>query len=186
MRTLKSAITRRKWGIYLTFLITYGFLLFLAGSWFNDNFQVRSPIVKRDHTIVSPVSTKKTSMLPKVEVANAETSNKPTDYQIANYISSKRWDYNDAIRIAKSENAWNRTKSFDCSRTGGPNSDGTYDHGLWQINDIHIQSGAISLADANDCYRSTNFALKLYQRSGWQPWSAYTNGSYLGHEVIQL
>lgn len=109
-----------------------------------------------------------------------------TDQTIADYISSKDWDYSIAIRIAKSENAWNWTKHFDCSRTGGRNSNGTYDHGLWQINDIHIRSGAITLEDANDCFKSTDFAYGLYKSHGnsFTSWSAYNNLSYLGHNEV--
>jgi len=47
--------------------------------------------------------------------------------------------------------------------------------GPWQINrDVHN----ISIEAANDLQKSTNYAYKLWKASGWDPWSAYTAGSY--------
>lgn len=106
-----------------------------------------------------------------------------TDSEIIAYIRSKDWDDEVAVALAKSENFWNLTRSFNCGRTGGTNNNGTKDHGLWQINDIHINSGAISLEDANNCFKATDFAYGLYKGRGgnFSAWSAYNNGSYLNH-----
>ena len=107
----------------------------------------------------------------------------PSDAEIIAYIQSKDWDDKVAVALAKSENFWNLTKSFNCSRTGAQNKNGTRDHGLWQINDIHINSGAITLADANDCFKATDFAYGLYKgrNNTFGAWSAYLNKSYLNH-----
>ena len=39
-----------------------------------------------------------------------------------------------------------------------------------------------------DCFDNIDVAYKIYQRNGnsWTPWSAYTNGSYANHAVIDL
>lgn len=120
-----------------------------------------------------------------VEAAEAQVQGgvQATDQAIIDYIRSKDWDDATAVALAKSENFWNLTKSFNCSRTGAQNKNGTRDHGLWQINDIHINSGAITLEDANDCYKATDFAYGLYKGRGgnFTAWSAYNNGSYLNH-----
>lgn len=50
--------------------------------------------------------------------------------------------------------------------------------GLWQINGAHFSSGASSQQCAFDPQCATNFAYQLWQQNGWQPWGAYTNGSY--------
>jgi Lysozyme like domain len=50
--------------------------------------------------------------------------------------------------------------------------------GLWQINGAHFDSGETSKECAFDAQCATNFAYKLWQQNGWQPWGAYTNGSY--------
>jgi len=158
----------------------------------------RSPIVKRDMKPLlqvsptprivpviktlspTPTLTKKRTFAPVVQAS--ETTLKTIDQEIVEYIKSKDWDDSIAIRLAKSENFWNLTKSFNCSRTGGMNNNGTRDHGLWQINDIHIKSGAITLEDANDCFKATDFAYGLYKaRGNFSAWSAFNNGSYLNH-----
>lgn len=112
----------------------------------------------------------------------AKRSLQPSDEEIVAYIQSKDWDASTAVRIAKSENFYNYSKSFDCSRMGGVNNDGTRDYGLWQINDVHIRSGAITIEDALDCQKATDFAYRLYKgRGNWSAWSAFNNGSYLAH-----
>lgn len=101
-----------------------------------------------------------------------------TDQTIADYISSKDWDYSIAIRIAKSENFWNLNKHFDCRRTN-VNKNGSIDRGIFQINSVHTD---ISPEDAFNCFKNIDYAYNLWKRQGWQPWSAYTNLSYLGHD----
>ena len=119
---------------------------------------------------------------PKPSPKPAKVSLKPSDEEIVAYIQSKDWDASTAVRIAKSENFFNLTGSFNCTRQGGLNSDGTRDHGIFQINDIHIRSGAITLEDANDCYKSTDFAYRLYKgRGNFTAWSAFNNLAYLNH-----
>jgi hypothetical protein len=182
-----------------------------VASFFNK-YELQTPIVIRlpykEKEIIMPISEtefnkrmevketeeepKKTSFIPKAEAKEAEVTrvkaSTPSDYEIAKMIASYDWDYSTAIRIAKSENFWNLTKSFDCKRQGGVNNNGTRDHGLWQINDIHIKSGAITLEDALDCKKATAFAYGLYKGRGnqWTAWSAYNNGSYANHSVIEL
>ena len=103
-----------------------------------------------------------------------------TDQTIADYISSKDWDYSIAIRLAKSENFWNFNKHFDCRRTN-VNKDGSIDRGIFQINSIHTD---ISPEDAFNCFKNIDYAYKLYKRQGWIPWSAYNNLSYLAHNEV--
>lgn len=132
----------------------------------------------------SPTPTPKKKALKIDVVRDVEASEVSiSDEEIIAYIQSKDWDDTVAVALAKSENFWNYNKSFNCSRTGGLNKNGTRDHGLWQINDIHINSGAITLEDANDCYKATDFAYGLYKGRGgnFSAWSAYNNGSYLNH-----
>lgn len=103
---------------------------------------------------------------------------KESDEKIAAYIKSKAWDYHIAIRVAKSENFWNLTKSFDCSRTH-KNGDGSLDIGIFQINSIHVDR--FDLEKLKDCYYNIDAAFILEQEQGWHIWSAFSNGSYLNH-----
>lgn len=52
-----------------------------------------------------------------------------------------------------------------------------YSVGPWQIN--LLAHPDVSETQAQDLNWSTAYALKLYQAHGFQPWGAFTNGSYL-------
>jgi hypothetical protein len=66
--------------------------------------------------------------------------------------------------------------------TGGPNSNGTYDYGLWQINSSHKD-----LLDTykpwSDPHNNFNMAVILYTDAGhkFTPWSSYNSGVYATH-----
>lgn len=68
---------------------------------------------------------------------------------------------------------------------GGPNPNGTYDFGLFQLNSAH--AGSMSQAEfkalAFDPARAAVFARKLYVNANYtlRPWYGYTNGSYKRH-----
>jgi hypothetical protein len=52
---------------------------------------------------------------------------------------------------------------------GGPNRNGTYDYGCWQINNTE---------KALDPDEGTKIAWYKYQHSGWNPWTVYKTGAY--------
>lgn len=112
---------------------------------------------------------------------------RPSDEFVADLVRSYPWDYSVAIRLAKSENYYNLTGSFDCARTH-TNNDGSVDVGLFQINSIHSQrlsSLGMTMEDMKDCRKNADYAFNwVYKHSGWSPWSAYNNGSYINHSVI--
>lgn len=66
---------------------------------------------------------------------------------------------------------------------GGPNKDGSYDYGLWQINGS-AHSDLIT-ADAQWWVAGFNaqWAFKIYQGAGnsFSPWSTFKSGAYLPH-----
>jgi hypothetical protein len=53
---------------------------------------------------------------------------------------------------------------------GGPNYNGTYDYGCWQINNT---------PSALNPDRGAQIALYKYNHSGWYPWTVYKTGKYL-------
>lgn len=59
---------------------------------------------------------------------------------------------------------------------GGPNSNGTYDYGLFQINDIHKPTDA----EKTDAIANAKRAYKIWVAAGhsFKPWSTYNSGSY--------
>jgi hypothetical protein len=53
------------------------------------------------------------------------------------------------------------------------NTNGTTDCGIFQINSIH------GLQDCTDPDKNIEYAYKLFQRRGWEPWVVYKTGKYL-------
>ena len=200
MRYLKA----RKHAILTALVATYFlFLNFILYQWFTQNFSIQSPIVKKQ--IVSPIPPKTPPgkpqglTLPSVEkvalaeapvVAEIESSEAQglNDAQIAKLIKGKGWDYSIAIRVAKSENFWNLTESFDCVRdNAGTNDDGSIDYGIFEINTVHRPEVEaiykMPFEEAmTDCERNIDYAYYyLYKTQGWNPWSAWKSGIYLNH-----
>lgn len=193
----------------LTFAFGIGFAVALTifsgvDYWLDHHsVQLRSPLVIQDKKIIEVVPTKTPEptpaltkspnkpskpksgihLVPQVQAAESTQVYTPSDTEIIDYIKSKDWDDNIAVAVAKSENFWDLTKSFDCGRKGEINTNGTQDFGLWQINSIHINSGAITMEDALDCKKATDFAYGLYKGRGntFSAWYAFTNGSYKNH-----
>ena len=180
--------------------IAWGASLVLVG-WFFSHYFIQSPIViifrpmvvRRDSTTpqVKRVPALPTVLPPKPTVSTEKVStdpvkaqNDPSDSEIAKYIKSKGWDYSIAIRLAKSENFYNLTHSFVCSRTH-TNKDGSIDVGIFQVNSIHrstLLKMGMTMKDMEDCYKNIDFAYSwIFKGSGWEAWSAYNNGSYLTH-----
>lgn len=61
---------------------------------------------------------------------------------------------------------------------GGPNSNGTYDYGLFQINEIHSQYSRERLV--SEARYNVAAGYNIWSAgSSWSPWSAYNNGAYL-------
>ena len=58
------------------------------------------------------------------------------------------------------------------------NSDGTLDWGYFQINTVHLTRPGVNLRDLLDCRANIDFAYRLYQERGFQPWSTYNSGAY--------
>jgi hypothetical protein len=59
---------------------------------------------------------------------------------------------------------------------GGPNSNGTYDWGLFQINDVHKPTDA----EKTDPLANARRAYAIWVQAGhsFKPWSTYNSGSY--------
>ena len=187
----------------LTKILILAFLI-LAGGYLTQKFfqfyNFQSPILLRfqlpikrvylyqNSRSIEPLTpTSKPRQQPKKapNLSPTPTITKPkasltTDQTIADYIRSKDWDYSIAIRLAKSENFWNLNKHFDCRRTN-INKDSSIDRGIFQINSIHTD---ISPDDAFDCFKNIDYAYNLWKRQGWNPWSAFNNGSYLAHNEV--
>lgn len=93
--------------------------------------------------------------------------------RIAAYAHAAGFSGNDlitAVAIAKAESGWSNTAK------GGPNSDGTYDWGLWQINDVHKPSDSVK----HDPAANARAAYAIYSKAGnkFTPWATFNSGKY--------
>lgn len=77
-----------------------------------------------------------------------------------------------AVAIALAESHGNT------SAKGGPNSNGSYDWGLFQINDVHNPSEA----QKTDPLLNSQMAFSIYKTAGgFTPWATYNHGTYKSH-----
>lgn len=72
----------------------------------------------------------------------------------------------DAIAIATCES------KLTASEIGGPNFNGSYDYGLFQLNEIHAAKWPEFWEMWADPYWNTAKAYELWVDQGWRPWSA--------------
>lgn len=189
--------------VYFTVIVVLAISFGSMGAgilWFTQNYYVQNPVQVKIRCmacqrptptpqviVVTPTATPK-KVVPTPTPEEPEYINKrPTDEFVASLVRSYPWDYSTAIRLAKSENYYNLTKSFDCARSH-TNNDGSVDVGLFQINSIHatrLATLGMTMEDMKDCRKNADYAYNwVYKHSGWQPWSAYINGSYLSHSEI--
>lgn len=131
------------WSITLMAVGFIGIILWQGVSWFD--VRIRSAITR---TFL-------------VEQAQAQVFYGPEDVkaEIHSILRAYNMDIRTAERIIKCE-------SGGRSNAVHHNSNGTSDHGIWQINSVH----GYSLKDMHDPVESTYIAVKLYERSGWNPW----------------
>lgn len=57
----------------------------------------------------------------------------------------------------------------------GHNANGSVDRGLWQINSVH---GSLSTTNV---LANAKAAVKIYNESGWSPWTTFKTGAYQKH-----
>lgn len=60
------------------------------------------------------------------------------------------------------------------------NSDGSTDHGVWQIND-HANADVFSLGDWRNPADNARMAYTIYKRQGYQAWSVFNSHAYTSH-----
>lgn len=78
-----------------------------------------------------------------------------------------------ALAIQRAENQKGDCEAFH------HNTDGSLDWGYFQINTVHlVDRPGLRLRDLLDCRANIDFAHKLYQERGFQPWSTYNSGAY--------
>lgn len=74
-----------------------------------------------------------------------------------------------ALAISQAENG-----THQCDRVSKPNSNGTVDTGVFQINSIHSKKGNLK-----DCKDNIRVAYEIFKASNWNAWSVYKNKKYI-------
>lgn len=75
-----------------------------------------------------------------------------------------------ATAVAGAESGWDPTQTYH-------NTNGTTDHGLWQINDVN--TAALALGDWKDPVTNARMMVMLWKQSGWHPWTTFNDGKYV-------
>jgi hypothetical protein len=76
-----------------------------------------------------------------------------------------------ALAVSQAENGTRQCDRF------GVNTNKSIDAGIFQINSVHLKKGW-KLSDLLDCHKNVDYAKQIFDAQGWEPWVAYTNGSY--------
>lgn len=124
--------------------------------------------------VVKPVAKKISySLPPKITGDDRVYMHEP---EIRAYICPKLGNKcNIFIAVLKGENG-----THECTRDNrGLNRNGSVDIGLAQIN--WRPGSPYTFEQLQDCKFNLDVALSMYARRGFQPWYAYTKGSYLKH-----
>ena len=79
-----------------------------------------------------------------------------------------------AVAVAGAESSYSPTETYH-------NSNGTTDHGLWQINDVN--AAALAIGDWRDPATNGRMAMMIWKAAGnsWHPWTTFNSGAYLSH-----
>ena len=77
-----------------------------------------------------------------------------------------------ALAVSQAENG-----TRQCDRVSKPNTNGSYDIGVFQINTIHTPSKATK-EQLKDCMTNIQVAKRIYDAQGWSPWTVYKTGKY--------
>jgi hypothetical protein len=74
-----------------------------------------------------------------------------------------------ALAISRAEN-----RDRNCGARSPRNDNGTYDWGVFQLNDVHRER--FRMYDFTNCEDNIQAAYILFKEEGWSPWVAYNNG----------
>lgn len=67
-----------------------------------------------------------------------------------------------------------------CNRVSKPNSNGSTDYGIFQINSVHLKKGW-TIEELKDCRKNIDYAYQIYQKQYFYPWVTYQRNLHLKH-----
>ena len=142
----------------------YGGFMFYDTHEFRTPIILQNPVPKKELKLNSPVG----SQSALIHQVYAEELNDEE------YIRMKFGNHgNIAVAVAKAESGLRANAVHQ-------NNNGTIDVGCWQVNSIHLKKDNLTLEILLDCKKATDWVFdNLYLYQGFNPWVAFTSGSYL-------
>lgn len=126
----------------------------------------QNPTPRKAVKLESPVGSKSAGFIRQAYASDRVPTNEE-------YIREKFGKAGDiAVAVAKAESGL-RADAYHV------NTNGTIDLGVFQINTVHFEKEGCSPIDLLDFRKNVDCAYKIYEASGFNPWVAYTTGSYL-------
>ena len=99
------------------------------------------------------------------DVNNVPLSDLPVEAKIRRVFGK---DARMALAVSQAENG-----TRECAKKGYTSND----WGIFQINEVHLHRWTIE--QLKDCTQNVLIAYEIFKSSGWHPWVAYQNKSYL-------
>lgn len=151
----------KKFGLATAFslIMLYLFVQVLLAGWYSATALVEIPLYRYELG-------KQMEQVQGMETKHLELNQLPVEIQIVRIFGKKNAKL--ALAVSQAENG-----TRQCDRKGGPNKNGTFDWGVFQLNDVHQSKGNLK-----DCTENIKIAKQIFDRQGWSPWVAYQNGNY--------
>lgn len=155
---------------------TFGFVK--ANAWLDTNQIVVKLPVEISYKTNEPVTIVKrvvavtvSSEQAKIDAIVAEEDNQ----DLAKYICDKfgAVECKTALAVAKAEGLNHAEGDWSL------NTNGTIDVGYFRINSTHFNQAGCSLSEVSTAKGNVDCAYSIYLASGWNPWVAFTSGSYM-------
>ena len=122
-----------------------------------------SPSVSANSTVVTPVS--QVAVTPTTTPAH-------TNANVKSYVAEYFSDIPVMVNIAYCESRDRQYEPDGSVFENVPNTNGTVDIGVMQINDIHTGNASDENYNLNSVEGNTAYARKLYEKYGTAPWNS--------------
>lgn len=166
----KWLMTKISFMIILVLLAIYGINSFIEAHEFRSPIIFQNPIPLKERHILNPVASASAAVI------HIKTREEMTDEEYIKYKFKE--DGKIAVAVVKAESGMEKKV--------GMNTNGTIDIGCMQINSIHLKKAKTAIERAElletflNCKDAVDWAYdELYIPQGFNPWVAFTSGSYL-------
>jgi len=192
VRILSTLLSGKFWRLIFLIIVAFSFFLnyYLLSERYNWRCSSGEVLTSKErcHTLVYPILRARANNVDFEVLANIVVLNAvkpPVTHE--NWTKAQKVDYirkvfgkhsKVAIAVSNGEGL-----NYPCDYVQAHlNKDKSTDTGVFQINSIHLetlQSMGMTLEDMKDCKKNIDFAYWLFSHQGFNPWTAFKNGSYL-------